>query len=186
MRCAEAMSTGDPVLQLSALLDFLGARITKMNGAMKTVRSAIVEGRDTSKIRKYREHLHGYKAFVDRPCPSTALAIIDASVNENGWNVYRWRSIAILRTAVRQVLDDDLKSLPESVAAERVSARSQGRSVHRRTVGTPLLVKGLEFDHAIVLCEPDGFTLNELYVALTRGSRSLTVVSESRVLQSIH
>ena len=35
-----------------------------------------------------------------------------------------------------------------------------------RTVGPPLLVKGLEFDHAIVLCEPDGFTLNELYVPL--------------------
>jgi hypothetical protein len=43
-------------------------------------------------------------------------------------------------------------------------------------VGTTLLVKGLEFDHAVVL-DADALDAKNLYVALTRGARSLTVVS---------
>jgi DNA helicase IV len=45
-----------------------------------------------------------------------------------------------------------------------------------------LLVKGLEFDHAVLLWEPDHFSVQGLYVALTRASRSLTIVSSSRTL----
>lgn len=69
-------------------------------------------------------------------------------------------------------------------AAEKyqLEFRHIGRPIaHRRIVGTTLLVKGLEFDHAIVL---DASTLSkqELYVALTRGARSLTVLSGSSTL----
>lgn len=50
-----------------------------------------------------------------------------------------------------------------------------------RFLGTPLLVKGLEFDHAVVMY-PEDMTARELYVAITRGSKSLTIVSKSRVI----
>jgi len=39
-------------------------------------------------------------------------------------------------------------------------------------------VKGLEYDHAIIL-DADLLGLKELYVALTRGSRSITIISSS-------
>ena len=61
-------------------------------------------------------------------------------------------------------------------------ARHHGRQAHRRTIGTPLLVKGLEFDHAVLLWEPDHLSVEGLYVALTRASKSLTIVSRSRML----
>jgi len=60
--------------------------------------------------------------------------------------------------------------------------RHAGRpTTYPRIIGTTLLLKGLEFDHAIVL---DATTLRkrDLYVALTRGSRSLTIISRDRVL----
>lgn len=41
-----------------------------------------------------------------------------------------------------------------------------------------LLIKGLEFDHALVL-SADELDARNLYVALTRGSRSLTVLTAS-------
>jgi DNA helicase-2/ATP-dependent DNA helicase PcrA len=72
--------------------------------------------------------------------------------------------------------------LPDAVAAARTRARHRGRQPHRRTIGTPLLVKGLEFDHAVLLCEPDHLSVEALYVALTRASKSLTIVSRSRTL----
>ena len=69
-------------------------------------------------------------------------------------------------------------------AAERYHAefRYRGRPVgRRRLIGTTLLVKGLEFDHAIVL-DAASLSRKELYVALTRGSRSLTIISTSETL----
>jgi len=42
-------------------------------------------------------------------------------------------------------------------------------------IGTTLRVKGLDFDHSIVLDAPS--CQRELYVALTRGAKSLKVIS---------
>ena len=71
-----------------------------------------------------------------------------------------------------------------SEAAERYQTlfRYRGRPVgRRRLIGTTLLVKGLEFHHAIVL-DAQSLSRKELYVALTRGAKSLTVISTSRTL----
>ena len=69
-------------------------------------------------------------------------------------------------------------------AAEKYHAefRYKGRPTGRRKlIGTALLVKGLEFDHAIVL-EAESLSKKELYVAFTRGAKSLTIISSSPVL----
>ena len=72
-------------------------------------------------------------------------------------------------------------SMPETawgdVAWEvRDRARRDGRRLERRIVSRTLLIKGLEFDHAIVL-NADELDAKNLYVALTRGSKSLTVLT---------
>ena len=54
--------------------------------------------------------------------------------------------------------------------------RQRGRRVDPRTVSRTLLIKGLEFDNAVVL-DADMLDTQNLYVALTRGSTSLTVLS---------
>lgn len=58
----------------------------------------------------------------------------------------------------------------------------------QRTVSTPLLLKGLEFDHAVI---PDAthFSNEEkaqaklFYVAIFRATRSLTLSSPKRIIQ---
>ena len=70
-------------------------------------------------------------------------------------------------------------------AAERYHSefRYRGRPVgRRRLIGTTLLVKGQEFDHAIVL-DATSLGRKELYVALTRGARSLTIISTNATLK---
>lgn len=64
----------------------------------------------------------------------------------------------------------------EAIQVLRSRTRVQGRRSRRRVVSRPLLVKGLEYDHAIIL-DPTAYSAQELYVALTRGTRSVTVVS---------
>jgi DNA helicase-2/ATP-dependent DNA helicase PcrA len=60
--------------------------------------------------------------------------------------------------------------------------RHRGRQLgRRRIVSTTLLVKGLEFDHAIVL-DASSLSRRELYVALTRGAKSLTIISSTQTV----
>jgi len=76
------------------------------------------------------------------------------------------------------------ESLSKTAWRVRNSARRFGRCLPRRLVSRTLLVKGLEFDHAIVL-DADGIEdAKNLYVALTRASKTLTVVSSTAALSA--
>lgn len=88
------------------------------------------------------------------------------------------RMIGILR---KHVLNPSL-AIDEAANRYHTEFRHRGRPPGRRKlIGTTLLVKGLEFDHAIVL-DAESLSAKELYVALTRGSKSVTIISNSPVL----
>lgn len=60
--------------------------------------------------------------------------------------------------------------------------RHTGRPIrHRKLIGTTLLVKGLEYDHAVIL-DADTLDAKDLYVAMTRGAKTLTIIGEQRHL----
>ena len=46
-----------------------------------------------------------------------------------------------------------------------------------------LLVKGMQFDHAVIVA-PEKLSRNDLYVALTRASRTITIVSGTALLSA--
>lgn len=88
------------------------------------------------------------------------------------------RAMGVLR---KHTLHPQL-TLAEAAEKYHGEFRYKGRPVGRRKlIGTTLLIKGLEFDHSIVL---DAISLSkkELYVALTRGAKSLTIISSTPVL----
>lgn len=83
------------------------------------------------------------------------------------------RFIGVLRTQG----DSGGKTLAEALQLYQQGFRNTGRPLrHDKIIGTTLLVKGLEYEHAIVL-QADAMSAKELYVALTRGARSVTIVS---------
>jgi hypothetical protein len=83
------------------------------------------------------------------------------------------RSIAIATT--------DGCTVSDALVRTRNHARVTGRAPNGRVVSRPLLVKGLEYDHVVIL-DPARYSAQELYVALSRGSQTVTVISDSRVL----
>ncbi len=87
-----------------------------------------------------------------------------------------------MKRAVRAFVGGEAKSLEQAARVIRNRTRRLGRVLPRCAVGTTLLVKGLEFDHAIVL-DAEKYDAKNLYVAMTRGSRSLTIVSDNPCLQ---
>lgn len=79
------------------------------------------------------------------------------------------------------VAETDGCTVVEALHRTRNHSRAIGRRPAARVVSRPLLVKGLEYDHVIVL-NPERYSAQELYVALTRGSKSVTIISDSAVL----
>lgn len=168
---------------VEAMFGFLSDRMTSMGTALKTAVDAIKAGRGISRITKYRDHAERLSALASAPTPANALAWLEGVIAHKEWSLYRRECVFQLREALRQCTRNTFEGLPEAVAAARTRARHRGRVTHRHTIGTPLLVKGLEFDHAVLLWEPDHLSIQGLYVAITRASKSLTIVSRSRTLR---
>lgn len=104
------------------------------------------------------------------------------------WKMYRggmWRDA---ERAMNELAAERADSMV--AAADRVKQRASnmGRQLPSRTISTPLLLKGLEFDHVVI---PDAvhFTKQSqaaaklFYVAISRATQSLQIGSTSRYLK---
>lgn len=124
-----------------------------------------------------------YEAVVQVRSEPTAAAVrtaLDLLGQIPGVTIYcreAWDEvIRSLNTAV-----SDGCTVSAALQRTRNHARIFGRRPSPRVVSRPLLVKGLEYDHVIIL-DPNQYSAQELYVALTRGSKSVTVISDNVVL----
>lgn len=104
------------------------------------------------------------------------------------WKLYRsglWRDA---ERSLLELISGRHTSMIEATSEIRQRISHAGRKLPLRTVSTPLLLKGLEFDHVVV---PDAthFTRERyanaklFYVAISRATRSLTISAPSRFLQ---
>lgn len=84
-----------------------------------------------------------------------------------------WETLKIIREAIRT--DDSLKDVMIRV---RENTRRLGRRLPKRIIGRTVLIKGLEFDHAVIV-NAHSFDKKNLYVALTRASKSVTIISNN-------
>ncbi len=183
LRLAMKLVDVDGATIVEALVEFVSERMTAVGTALRTAVDAIRAGRGVSRISKYREHADRLSVLATAPTPANALAWLDGVLaHKDDWWLYRRECVFQLREALRHCTGATFAELPDMVAAARTRARHRGRQTHRRTIGTPLLVKGLEFDHAVLLWEQEHLSVQGLYVALTRASKSLTIVSRSRTL----
>jgi DNA helicase-2/ATP-dependent DNA helicase PcrA len=120
--------------------------------------------------------------FAASPSFSGAVKVLEAWCAEPAVRSHR---PAILYAAIKalRLAASGTCNLQQSVIRVREEARSKGRPLPRRAVGSTLLLKGLEAEVAVIL---DASNLNaaNLYVAMTRGSMSLVVCSPNPVLQN--
>jgi hypothetical protein len=106
--------------------------------------------------------------------------LIEALAGASGVRVYRQDLLRclyrILRTAISSGVD-----LASAAISVREQNRLVGRTLNKRSVGSPLLLKGLEAEGALVL-NGDYLDASNLYVAMTRGSRRLIICSTTQTL----
>lgn len=121
-------------------------------------------------------------AYLTNPTSGNMAALLLALKDTPGAHVARAdlfnRAVGVLK---KHSVSPQL-TLAEAAEKYQTQFRYRGRPVgRRRLIGTTLLVKGLEFHHAVVLDAPS-LSRKELYVALTRGAKSLTIVSTAERL----
>lgn len=113
-----------------------------------------------------------------------AITFLKSMAADKDRRVYRHSAFDMMIEALADAASGR-NNLVTSVASIRERQRHTGRSVPARAVGSTLLLKGLEAQHAIILDadSPTGrMTAKHLYVALSRGARSINVFSRSPIL----
>jgi hypothetical protein len=100
----------------------------------------------------------------------------------SGIQIYRRDLLNRFVNVLKIHIDGRAPTLLEAAYLYQSEFRHSGRPLrHPKLIGTTLLVKGLEFDHAVIL-DAASLSAKELYVAMTRGTKSLTILTRKSQL----
>lgn len=147
-------------------------------GAFKSARVAAARG-GPHRLRTRLEQYAALAAVRESESLELVLAALKSIHDSNETKLYRRELLDALVRTIRLKLERPDLSLGDAAWVIRDRSRRVGRRLRRLSIGRPVLIKGLEFDHAVVL-DADSLTRKQLYVALTRARGSLTVLSASR------
>lgn len=98
-----------------------------------------------------------------------------------GVRCYRPAVLAAAQRALQLATSPEGPSFREATVTIREYSRLIGRPLAKRSVGSTLLLKGLEADISVVL-NAGALNARNLYVAMSRGSRQVLVCSPSPIL----
>jgi len=104
------------------------------------------------------------------------------------WRIFRGEIWRDAERAISEVDAGRCETMTEAAGVVRQRMANSGRRLPTRTVSTPLLLKGLEFDHVVIpdathFARENQAQAKLFYVAISRATRSLTIASSSRFLQ---
>jgi hypothetical protein len=114
-------------------------------------------------------------SLLNHPTAANRLALLEAFYRRDECYCNRREMFYAMRAALLICVSRPACTLPDAIWEVQSRARHAGRLVSRRCVGSTLLVKGLEFDHTVVV-HTANMTRRDWYVALTRASKSLTLL----------
>jgi hypothetical protein len=177
----EAATGGE---RAARLVDFAGVCLAGVKGELTTIRRRLLKGtgKRGTPLRKHPEVLAALEEVAASKSLAPTVAALEAVCCIGGTKMFRRELWESLGQALKEIESGQSPSLVDAAWAVRDRVRRYGRRAEPRTVSRTLLVKGLEYDHAIVL-DADKLDKKQLYVALTRGCRSLTVLSAQSLLR---
>ena len=119
-------------------------------------------------------------AYLRVPSHRSAADMLDAFYQTAGIFAFRPDITRLCSQALRAVNGN--VTFHSAAVRERERFRHTPRTTRPRSVGSTLLLKGLESDVAIIL-EPEKMNAENLYVAMTRGSKQLIICSSAQILK---
>lgn len=118
----------------------------------------------------------------------SALEVLKLERSHPLSRTFRGELIGDTRRALSEIMDGRHQSLVAASEAVRQRLSRIGRAPVARTISTPLLLKGLEFDHVLI---PDAIhytrqksaAAKSFYVAISRARHTLTISSKTPILE---
>jgi hypothetical protein len=162
-------------------LEFAKKCFTGVNDALTagTGRGEVAKQRNGT---RYPLVLHAANDFLNTPTSSHLKSFFLALKANPETSAYRRDLLYRFLNVLKIHIDGEEVTLSEAANLYQRGMRHTGRPIsHRKLIGTTLLVKGLEYDHAVIL-DADALNAKDLYVAMTRGSKSLTIIGTARYL----
>ncbi len=134
------------------------------------------------------EAIQAAVACLAHDAPRAALEMLTLTRKLPRTRLHRQELLRDVERAIGEVAAGRCETMAEAAARVRDRASIVGRKLPRRTVSTPLLLKGLEFDHVVV---PDATHFGGertaqaklFYVAISRPTRSLTITGTQSFVQ---
>lgn len=115
--------------------------------------------------------------LANQNSPEAILKLITVLEESGNTKIYRSAALSALKDTLSLSLSQPDISLKESAVKVREKRRQQGdKRITNRAIGSTLLLKGLEADHVLIL-NASQMDAKNLYVALSRGSKSITLFS---------
>lgn len=180
---ARRLDSGRGFARALAVIEFAAICATKVNQTLSAARTALESGRLAASRSDDRRDV---VALLNEIATTDSLKPVAAALREivelPGVQLYRQEAFDDMQVTLRLHAESDGLSLRDAAWQVRDRTRHSGRRVDNKTISRTLLIKGLEFDHAIVLDvneftrDSDPLGYRNLYVALTRGSQTLTVL----------
>jgi superfamily I DNA/RNA helicase len=176
-----ALSTATGAQRVNAILEFAAKCFTGFNQQQQQRLARAAQGR--SRVRSTADELQiaALKAIHDAQELTSMPEALTALANMTGVRVTRPELYYEVRRSFVAFREGGHPDIQDALAATRQRTRQAGRALTMQSVGRTLLIKGLEFEHAILIA-PEELNTQNLYVALTRGTRSLTIITNAETL----
>lgn len=167
-------STG--LVQAKAVVEFAAKCLTGLDkAALLKALDARQQGRRLGQA-KFGSLFPFTDAVISRDGNANLLALLQALHERRETHLYRREMFFAMRSAMQLKITRRLPTLSASVWEVQNLMRHAGRRIGSRSIGSTLLVKGLEFDRAIVVAQ-SVMTRKDWYVALTRATNSIRIIS---------
>lgn len=144
------------------------------------VKKRLKAGKTTSDLKRLglEPALDAFDTVVTNPCYASLATAMGTVPNSPSLRLHSHEAWNDIQTALRgaAAAGDDPDVLRTELARARDRIRHQGRHNRSKVVSRTLLIKGLEYDHVVIADINEITDANNLYVALTRARKTITIV----------
>ncbi|MCL8026460.1 UvrD-helicase domain-containing protein [Nocardioides bruguierae] len=155
-------------------------------GLNDPVKKGLARGRTVGHLSRpgLEQALAGFDAAVTEPSFGTLVEAMDTVMKSPALRLHSHEAWFDIQAALVGAVaaGNDPSALTQELARARDRIRHQGRRDRGRVVSRTLLVKGLEYDHVVIDNIERTTDVNNLYVALTRARKSITVIGDTHTI----
>lgn len=184
MKFAATVDSGDPRQIAFATVQFAKDCISRIAAKLNpAVMKKLAAGESVAHLSRpgAEVQLGLLSGLLSDPSPARVREALLAIGQLPDGRLYRREAWQDMLKALAIVASGSELTVAQATRSIRNRTRIVGRARDDRIISRPLLVKGLEYDHAVAL-NAERYSATELYVALSRSRKSLTVVSNLRYL----